>query len=121
MPLKQRTQTEPIIFIILPFMFKSFFISLVLSLSLNIIIINVIIIIIIIVATTDLPDPLSSPVSIIHRSRQVFQATSCIGIELLYISSTLSSCLCEGVHRSISLMSSSLILLQCPAWLVCLT
>ena len=35
--------------------------------------------------STDFPDPLSSPDSIVHRSRQVFQATSCIGTELLYV------------------------------------
>ena len=38
----------------------------------------------------DLPDPLSPPVSIAHRSRRVFQATSCIGTELLYTGSSWS-------------------------------
>ena len=39
-------------------------------------------------ASTDLPNPLSPPVSIVHRSRQFFKATSCIGSELLYIGSS---------------------------------
>ena len=30
-------------------------------------------------ASMDLPDPLSPPISIVHRSWKVFQATSCIG------------------------------------------
>ena len=33
------------------------------------------------------PDPLSPPASIVHRSRKVFQASSCIDTELLYIGS----------------------------------
>ena len=45
------------------------------------------------VASTDLPDPLSLSVSIVHRSREVFQAISCIGTEMLYIASSWSSCL----------------------------
>ena len=36
-------------------------------------------------ARKDFTDSLSPPVSIVHRSRQVFQATSCIGTELWYI------------------------------------
>ena len=39
-------------------------------------------------ASTDFPDPPSQPVSIIHRTRQVFQAISCIDTALLYIRST---------------------------------
>ena len=35
-------------------------------------------------ASTDLPDPLSPPVSIVHHTREVFMAISCIGTELLY-------------------------------------
>ena len=46
----------------------------------------------------DLPGPLSPPVSIVHCSREVFQATSCIGTELLYISSSGSSNLCSSQH-----------------------
>ena len=68
----------------------------------------------------DLLDPLSPPVSIIHRSREVFKATSCIGTELLYIGSNWSSCLCSSMER-MSLMSSSLLLQQCPACPVLLT
>ena len=36
--------------------------------------------------STEFSDPLSPPVSIVHRSRDVFQTTSFIGTELLYIS-----------------------------------
>ena len=58
-------------------------------------------------ASTDLPDPHLLPVSIIHCFRKVFQATSCISTEFLYIGSSFA-CPCEGVHRSTSLMSLSL-------------
>ena len=50
-------------------------------------------------ASTDLPDPLLSPVFIIHDSKEVFQATSCIGTELLYISSSWSSYFCSSMWR----------------------
>ena len=75
------------------------------------------------VISTDIPDPLSPPFSIIHSFRQVFRATSRIGTELLYVVSSWLSCLCssfEVVHGSTSLMSLSLLLQQCPASLVCL-
>ena len=39
-------------------------------------------------ASTDLPDSLLPPISIVHRSREVFQATSSIGTELLYVGSS---------------------------------
>ena len=42
-------------------------------------------------ASMDLPDPLPQPFSIVHRSREVLKATSCIGTELLYIGSSWSS------------------------------
>ena len=74
-------------------------------------------------ASTDLPDHHSLPISIVHRSREVFQAF-CIGAELLYIGSNWSSCLYSSTWRcpqSVPLMSSSLHLQQCPACLVCLT
>ena len=38
-------------------------------------------------ASTDHPDPFSPPVSIVYRSREVFQTTCCIDTELLYIAS----------------------------------
>ena len=50
-------------------------------------------------ASTDLPDPISLPVSILHRFREVFQATPCIGIEVLYMCSSWSSCLCSSIWR----------------------
>ena len=46
-----------------------------------------------------LPDPLSPPVSNIHRSQEVFEATSCISTELFYIGSSWSSCLCSSMWR----------------------
>ena len=55
--------------------------------------------------------PFSPPLPIVHCFRQVFRATSRIYTELLYVGSLWSSLpfprLCEGVHRSTSLMSSS--------------
>ena len=71
-----------------------------------------------------LPARISLTLSIVHCSRQVFKASSCIGTELWYIGSSCHpafACSCEGVHRSMSLMSLSLLLLQCHACLVCLT
>ena len=75
-------------------------------------------------ASTDIPDPLLPLLPIVHRLRQVFRATSRILTELLYVCSSWSSCFCSaicGVHRSTSLMSSSLLLQQCPACLVRVT
>ena len=64
-------------------------------------------------ASTDLPDPFSPLVSIIHRSREVFQATSSIGTELLYIAGRPTFALpFEEVHSCTSLMSSCLLLRQ---------
>ena len=66
---------------------------------------------------------LSPLVSIVHRSRQVFHATSRIITEVLASLPTLAR-LCEGVIWSTSLMSSLLLLQQClacpvsPNWLV---
>ena len=51
--------------------------------------------------STDLPGPLSSLVSIVHCFRQVFQATSCIETELLYIGSSWSSYLCSSMWRGL--------------------
>ena len=47
----------------------------------------------------DIPDPLLPLVSIVHRSRKVFQATSCIGTVQLYIGSSWSSHLCLSMCR----------------------
>ena len=72
-------------------------------------------------ASTDISDPFLPLLPIIHRLRQVFRATSCILTQLLYVCSSWSSCFCSaiwGVHRSTSLLSSSLLLQQCPAGLV---
>ena len=49
----------------------------------------------------DLLDPLSLPVSIVHRSQEVFLAISYIGTELLYIRSSWSSYLCRGCPRGV--------------------
>ena len=56
----------------------------------------------------------------LHRFRQVFHATSCICSELLLIGSSWSPYSCFfvwRVHRSTPLMSSTLLLQQCPACL----
>ena len=74
--------------------------------------------------STENPDPLSLLFPIVNRFWQVFRATFRILIELLYVCSSWSSCFCSaivGVHRSTSLMSSSLLLQQCPACLALLT
>ena len=74
--------------------------------------------------STDILHSFSPSFSITHFFWQVFSYTSCIGTELLYVGSSWSFCLyyqCGGVHRSTSLMSSSILLQQCPACLVCLT
>ena len=66
-------------------------------------------------------DPLSLPDSIVHRSWEVFHAIFCIGTELLYIGSRWSFNIArpyEGVYRSISLMSPSLLLQHSPACLI---
>ena len=48
-------------------------------------------------ANTDLPDPLSPAVSIVHCSWKIFKSTSCIGTELMYIGSSWLSCLCSSM------------------------
>ena len=45
----------------------------------------------------DLPDPLLLLISVVHRSWEVFKATSYICSELLYISSSQSSSLCSSI------------------------
>ena len=49
--------------------------------------------------STDIPDPLPQPLSIVHRFRQVLIVTSSIGTELLYVGSCRSSCLCSSMWR----------------------
>ena len=44
-------------------------------------------------------DPLSTLLPIIHCFRQIFRTTSRIGTELLYVSSSWSSCLCTSTWR----------------------
>ena len=48
-------------------------------------------------ASSDIPDPLSPLLLIIHRLWQVFRATSCILTELLYVCSSWSSCFCLAI------------------------
>ena len=50
-------------------------------------------------AITVLSDPLSPPVSLVHRSREVYKAISFIGTEQLYIGSCWSSYLCSSIWR----------------------
>ena len=74
--------------------------------------------------STDILDPLSPLLPIVHCFWQVFRATSCILTELLYViraGRPTFAWPCVGVHRRTSLMSLSLLLQQCPACLVRLT
>ena len=48
-------------------------------------------------ASTDIPDPVSPLLPIIHRLRQVFRVTSCVLTSLLYVSSSWSSCFCTTI------------------------
>ena len=73
-------------------------------------------------ASTDLSYPLLEPVSIVHCSREVFKATSCICNKTVILADRPTFARpCEGVYQSMSLMSSSLPLQQCLACLVHLT
>ena len=65
----------------------------------------------------DIPDPFSPPLLIVHCFRKVLRATC--RIYRGWLSCLCSSC--EGVYRSVSLMSLSLLLQQCPTCLVRLT
>ena len=47
--------------------------------------------------STNIPDPLSPPLPIVHCFRQVFRSTSRIGTELLYVGSSWSFCLCSSI------------------------
>ena len=49
--------------------------------------------------STDISDPLSPPHPIVHRFQQVLRATPRIYTELLYVSSSWSSCLCSAMWR----------------------
>ena len=48
-------------------------------------------------ASTDIPDPLSPLLPIVHRLWQVFRATSRILTELLYACSSRPSCFCSAI------------------------
>ena len=74
-------------------------------------------------ASTNIPDPLSPLLPIVHRFSQVLRATSRILTELLSVRAGRPAFAqpCEGVHKRTSLMSSSLLLQQCPACPVRLT
>ena len=71
---------------------------------------------------TDIPDPLSSLLPIIHRHWQVFRTTSSHSC-CMYVRAGRPAFAWPyvRVHRSTSLMSSSLLLQQCPACLFRLT
>ena len=49
--------------------------------------------------STDIRDPLSPPLPIVHCFRQVLRATAHIGRELLYVGSSWSSSLCTSMWR----------------------
>ena len=46
----------------------------------------------------DIPDPLPPTFSMVHRFRQIFKATSCIGTEQLYVCSGWLPCLCSSIY-----------------------
>ena len=50
-------------------------------------------------ASTDFPNPFSPPISIVHCSREVFKAISCIDTELLYICSSWWSNFCSSMWK----------------------
>ena len=68
--------------------------------------------------STDIPDPLSPLLPIVHRPRQVFRTTTCIPHIAAECTFVLVVLLLRGrvwgIHKSTSLMSSSLLLQQCP-------
>ena len=49
--------------------------------------------------STDIPDPFSPPLPIVHFFWQFLRTTSRIGIELLNVGSSWSSCLCSATRR----------------------
>ena len=49
--------------------------------------------------STDLPDPLSPPLPIVHCFQRIFRATPHIGTELLQVGSSWSSCFCSSLWR----------------------
>ena len=67
---------------------------------------------------------LATPQAIVHCPRQVFRTTTCILTSCcMYVRAGRPAFArpCVGIHKSTSLMSSSLLLQQCPACLVRLT
>ena len=70
--------------------------------------------------STNIPDPFSPPLPIIHCFLQVLRTISRIYTELLYAQAGHPAFAqqCEGLLTSTSLMSLSLLLQQCPACLV---
>ena len=71
--------------------------------------------------STDIPDPLAPSLPIIHCFQQVLRATPCIFTELLYVDSSWSPCFCSVMCRGpleYLTNDSSLLLQQCPAYLV---
>ena len=68
----------------------------------------------------DFPDLLPPLVSFVHRSREVFHAKLCISTELLLIGSSWLIYPCLSVWSTL-LMSSLLLLQQCPTYLTRLT
>ena len=51
------------------------------------------------VINTDISDPLSSPLPIVHSLWQVLLAISSISAELLYVGSSRTSCICSSLWR----------------------
>ncbi len=53
-------------------------------------------------ASTDIPDPLSTLLPIVHRFWPVFRATSRVLTQLLNVCSSWSSCFCSAIYRCTS-------------------
>ncbi len=66
--------------------------------------------------STDMHDPISPPLPIVHCFRQVFRDTSRIGTELLYVGSSWSHCLCSSMWKDPhpSLLAGLLDYILCP-------
>ena len=69
--------------------------------------------------STDIPDPFSPPLPIVHRFRQVLRASSHIYTELLYVGSSWVPYLCSFMWKGPQeYITYELLLQQCPACLV---
>ena len=59
--------------------------------------------------STDISDSFLPPFSIVHYFRQVFKTTPRIDKELLYVGSSMTSCLCASISQSFSIYRDTLL------------